>query len=74
MTLTSAASGRGVIAIGDSEGFVHLLDRSMHIDEFRAYEFTLSHMFQMRTHSLLITVGVSCCSIATSGNQSHSSA
>lgn len=57
MSVTKAASGRGQILIGDSGGFVHQFDRSMQINSFRAYEFSLTNIYQMKYHNFLITIG-----------------
>lgn len=53
------ASGRGQLIVGDNEGFLHMINRQLQVNAFKAYEIRVSHLFQMKQHSLLISVGVS---------------
>ena len=36
---------------------MHQFDRSMQINSFRAYEFALTLLYQMKHHNFLITIG-----------------
>lgn len=53
------AYGRGHIWFGDSYGFVHRVDRGLHITSFQAHDSCVHLMHQMKEHDLLITIGVS---------------
>eukprot|EP00698_Gefionella_okellyi_P004226 TRINITY_DN13925_c0_g1_i1.p1 TRINITY_DN13925_c0_g1~~TRINITY_DN13925_c0_g1_i1.p1 ORF type:complete len:890 (+),score=210.52 TRINITY_DN13925_c0_g1_i1:33-2702(+) len=57
--VTCASSGRGLLVLGDSEGFINFIDRSYKLSPltFQAYEEPVAHMQQMKTHNILITVG-----------------
>jgi hypothetical protein len=56
--IAAATSGRGQIILGESEGFVHVLDRGMQVSSFRAYAFQISHLLQLKQHNILVSVGV----------------
>ncbi|CAH8477767.1 unnamed protein product [Schistosoma mattheei] len=51
------AYGRGHIWFGDSYGFVHRVDRGLHITSFQAHDSCVHLMHQMKEHDLLITIG-----------------
>ena len=50
-------SGRGMILIGDTTGNLHLIDRSLQVSSFNLYQQRVTHLFQLRQHSVLISVG-----------------
>lgn len=49
--------GRGWILLGDSLGFVHLVDRQLLVSSFPAYEKSVLHIKQLRQRNILLTVG-----------------
>ena len=57
--ITACASGRGQIIFGDSRGTLYLLERSMQLTEFTAYEEKVTHLYQLKQHNILVSVGVS---------------
>ncbi|CAI9739698.1 sorting-associated 11 homolog [Octopus vulgaris] len=57
INISACASGRGQIIIGDHNGFLHFINRKMEITEFEAYKIRVSHLFQMKQHNLLISIG-----------------
>ncbi|CAE1174781.1 VPS11 [Acanthosepion pharaonis] len=57
INISACASGRGQIIVGDHEGFLHFINRKMEVTEFEAYKIRVTHLFQMKQHNLLITIG-----------------
>ncbi|KAK3087703.1 hypothetical protein FSP39_009366 [Pinctada imbricata] len=57
VNVSACVSGRGQLIIGDHEGYLYLLNRQLQISAFKAYEIRVSHLFQMKQHSLLISIG-----------------
>lgn len=55
--ITCASSGRGHIFLGDAEGTVHLIDKQLVLNSFRAYETSLCHMIQVPQTTFLVTAG-----------------
>lgn len=58
IVVEASATGRGTLTFGDREGFVHFVDRSFQITTFKAFEFKVTHLLQLRQCGILITVGV----------------
>jgi hypothetical protein len=58
----SSSSGHGHLVFGDSEGNVHLVNRMFEVSTFRAHELKVSLIHHIQNSSLLVTIGVSCCS------------
>jgi len=59
MVIPCAAAGRGYLLFGDQDGSVHTVSQSLEVQTFQAYEFNVTHLWQMKQHNILITVGVS---------------
>ncbi|XP_066929796.1 vacuolar protein sorting-associated protein 11 homolog [Clytia hemisphaerica] len=57
ITPSCHASGRGIILFGDVEGYLHQLSRELDFKSFKIYELSVSHLFQLKQHSILVTVG-----------------
>lgn len=57
LPLTCSTSGRGALVFGDSDGFVHEVDRSLQLTSFQAFEYGVTHLLQMRQNNLLIVAG-----------------
>jgi hypothetical protein len=55
--ITCSSNGRGLIVLGDSDGFVHVVEQSLFVSSFPAYAFSLKHIFKMSQSSILVTVG-----------------
>eukprot|EP00918_Siedleckia_nematoides_P018931 GHVU01040411.1.p1 GENE.GHVU01040411.1~~GHVU01040411.1.p1 ORF type:complete len:904 (-),score=100.20 GHVU01040411.1:521-3232(-) len=55
--LSTCSSGRGTIVFGDYEGCLHMLNRSMQIHTFKAYQMRVSHICQPKQSSITVTVG-----------------
>ena len=43
---------------GDHDGNLHFVSRQMELTSFRAYEIRVSHLYQMKQHNVLVSVGV----------------
>lgn len=59
INISASVSGRGQLIFGDHDGYLHMLNRELQINSFKAYEIRVSHLFQMKQHNLLISIGVS---------------
>ena len=59
VNLTSYTSGKGNIILGDEDGFIYFLNRQMEMTTFKAYEIRVTHLFQLKQHSILVSIGVS---------------
>ena len=57
VSITVSASGRGQILFGDNQGRLHSLNRESQFITFQIYELNVSHLFQLKQHSILVTVG-----------------
>lgn len=57
LNISACVSGRGQIIIGDYEGSIHMMSRSLQITSFVAYNIRVSHLFQMKQSNLLISIG-----------------
>lgn len=57
ITISCSASGRGIILFGDVEGYLHQLSRELNFTSFKIYDLSVSHLFQLKQHSILISVG-----------------
>ncbi|CAG0901913.1 unnamed protein product [Darwinula stevensoni] len=55
--ITSVTSGDGHVVLGDSGGNIHILDRSLSLVSFKAYNVEVSHVFQALDAPILVTVG-----------------
>nr|CAD7456680.1 unnamed protein product [Timema tahoe] len=52
-----ATSGHGNLVFGDSEGNIHLVNRSFQVTTFRAYELNIILIEQLRHTALIVTIG-----------------
>ncbi|XP_077990077.1 vacuolar protein sorting-associated protein 11 homolog [Glandiceps talaboti] len=57
ISIAVCASGRGQIVIGDIEGTIFFLNRNLDLHAFRAYELRVTHLFQLKQHNILISIG-----------------
>ncbi|XP_064597137.1 vacuolar protein sorting-associated protein 11 homolog [Liolophura sinensis] len=57
VNIAAVASGRGQIVVGDHEGVLYFITRQLQMSAFKAYEIRVSHIFQMKQHNLLLTIG-----------------
>ncbi|XP_058865560.1 vacuolar protein sorting-associated protein 11 homolog [Acipenser ruthenus] len=55
--ISACDSGRGHIVLGDMEGQIWFLTRSMQPTPFQAYKLRVTHLFQLKQHSILVSVG-----------------
>ncbi|XP_071483682.1 vacuolar protein sorting-associated protein 11 homolog [Diadema antillarum] len=55
--ITACASGRGQMTLGDSEGNLLFLDRNLELDGFKAFELRVTHIFQLKQHNIIFTIG-----------------
>ena len=46
---------------GDIEGYLYFLSRQLELTSFKAYEIRVSHMYQLKQHNILVTIGVCLC-------------
>ncbi|KAJ9457325.1 Vacuolar protein sorting-associated protein 11-like protein [Diplonema papillatum] len=51
-------SGRSQLVFGDHEGVVRIFDRGFQCQHFKAYSGMVTHLYQVKTMKVLITVGV----------------
>ncbi|CAH1772502.1 unnamed protein product, partial [Owenia fusiformis] len=57
INISACAFGRGQIIVGDFEGQLYFINRQLKLSGFKAYEIRVSHLFQMKQHSILISIG-----------------
>ncbi|PIK39430.1 putative vacuolar protein sorting-associated protein 11-like [Apostichopus japonicus] len=55
--ITACTSGHGNIVFGDTEGAIHMLSRDLDLVSFRAYELRVSHLYQLKQHNIIVSVG-----------------
>ncbi|XP_056449620.1 vacuolar protein sorting-associated protein 11 homolog [Gadus chalcogrammus] len=55
--ISASDSGRGHIVLGDMDGQIWLLPRSMKLESFQAYKLRVTHLHQLKQHSILVSVG-----------------
>ncbi|RLN94190.1 hypothetical protein BBJ28_00024298 [Nothophytophthora sp. Chile5] len=51
--ITTMSANRGLICVGDADGFVHLANRSLEARKFQAHEHFVSHVVMVRSDLLL---------------------
>jgi hypothetical protein len=51
--ITSMSSNRGMIVIGDADGFIHIANRQLEVRKFQAHEFFISHLVMVKYHYTL---------------------
>ena len=57
LSVTAVASGRGLVVLGDADGFVHFMNRALQMQSFQAFQVTVTHLVQMRQSNALVAVG-----------------
>ncbi|XP_074929670.1 vacuolar protein sorting-associated protein 11 homolog [Chelonoidis abingdonii] len=55
--VTVCDSGRGSLVFGDMEGQIWFLSRSLQLSSFQAYKLRVTHLYQLKQHSILASVG-----------------
>ncbi|XP_065425258.1 vacuolar protein sorting-associated protein 11 homolog isoform X2 [Chrysemys picta bellii] len=55
--ITVCDSGRGSLVFGDMEGQIWFLPRSLQFSSFQAYKLRVTHLYQLKQHSILASVG-----------------
>ncbi|KAJ8020828.1 Vacuolar protein sorting-associated protein 11-like [Holothuria leucospilota] len=55
--ITVCTSGHGSIVFGDTEGTVHMLSRDLDVISFRAYELRVTHLYQLKQHNIIVSIG-----------------
>ncbi|XP_051902199.1 vacuolar protein sorting-associated protein 11 homolog isoform X3 [Hippocampus zosterae] len=55
--ISACDSGRGHIVLGDMDGNIWLLMRLLQLTNFQAYKLRVTHLYQLKQHSILVTVG-----------------
>ncbi|KAG5843852.1 hypothetical protein ANANG_G00155290 [Anguilla anguilla] len=55
--ISACDSGRGHIVLGDMEGQIWFLTRSLQLTSFQAYKLRVTHLYQLKQHSILVSVG-----------------
>ena len=57
--MSACAYGRGQLVVADTEGSLYFVNRHLELMCFKAYELSVSHLFQMKQHNILVSIGVS---------------
>ncbi|XP_069106820.1 vacuolar protein sorting-associated protein 11 homolog isoform X1 [Argopecten irradians] len=57
VNVSACVSGHGQLIVGDHDGYLYLVSRQLKLSTFKAYEIRVSHLFQLRQHNLLVSVG-----------------
>ncbi|XP_028664283.1 vacuolar protein sorting-associated protein 11 homolog [Erpetoichthys calabaricus] len=55
--ISASDSGRGHIVFGDMSGQIWFLTRSSQLSNFQAYKLRVTHLYQLKQHSILVSVG-----------------
>ena len=55
--MTSTASGRGHLVLGDSGGQVHFLDRHLEVRTFKAFQRKLYRIHQLKRSGIFLAIG-----------------
>ena len=56
--MSACTSGRGQLVLGDEEGSLYFVSRQLDVSSFHAYELCVTHLYQLKQHNILVTVGV----------------
>jgi hypothetical protein len=71
LSVVSVATGRGLVVLGDADGFVHFLNRSFQLNSFQAYQVGNAQDLHTHTHTLararLRTIDRATCFSPTPG-------
>uniref|UniRef100_A0A3P8YJ81 Vacuolar protein sorting-associated protein 11 homolog n=1 Tax=Esox lucius TaxID=8010 RepID=A0A3P8YJ81_ESOLU len=58
VSISACDSGRGHIVLGDIlSGQIWFLTRSLQLSSFQAYKLRVTHLYQLKQHSILVSVG-----------------
>ncbi|KAF2073113.1 hypothetical protein CYY_005582 [Polysphondylium violaceum] len=57
LSITCTTSGRGILVIGDGEGFINFVDREYRISSFQAYQQSVTLIHQLKERNFLTTIG-----------------
>ncbi|TRY90571.1 hypothetical protein DNTS_018353 [Danionella cerebrum] len=57
MGISACDSGRGQIVLGDMDGQIWFLSRSLQLSSFQAYKLRVTHLYQLKQHNILVSVG-----------------
>ncbi|XP_048036590.1 vacuolar protein sorting-associated protein 11 homolog [Megalobrama amblycephala] len=57
MGISACDSGRGHIVLGDMDGQIWFLTRSLQLSSFQAYKLRVTHLYQLKQHNILVSVG-----------------
>ncbi|XP_031570001.1 vacuolar protein sorting-associated protein 11 homolog [Actinia tenebrosa] len=57
INISACSSGRGQMIFGDNSGSIHFLDRDLQLSSFKAFEIKASHLYQLKQHNILVSVG-----------------
>ncbi|XP_064424845.1 vacuolar protein sorting-associated protein 11 homolog [Latimeria chalumnae] len=55
--LSVCDSGRGSLVLGDLQGHIWFLNRSLQLSSFQGYKQRVTHLYQLKQHSILVSVG-----------------
>ncbi|XP_041030262.1 vacuolar protein sorting-associated protein 11 homolog isoform X2 [Carcharodon carcharias] len=55
--ISVCTSGRGSLVLGDIEGNIWFLSRILQFSSFQAYKLRVTHLYQLKQHSILVSVG-----------------
>ncbi|XP_074832801.1 porphobilinogen deaminase isoform X2 [Carettochelys insculpta] len=55
--ITVCDAGGGSLVFGDKEGQIWLSPRSLQFSSFQAYKLRVTHLYQLKKHSILVSVG-----------------
>lgn len=57
VNMSTCAYGRGQLVVADTEGSMYFVNRHLELMCFKAYELSVSHLFQMKQHNILVSIG-----------------
>jgi hypothetical protein len=66
--IKASSAGKGHIVVGDDQGFIHVLtviNRQLEMMSFIAYDLGVTHLYQLKQHGILVSVGVCTTLICT---------
>ncbi|GAB9470414.1 Vacuolar protein sorting-associated protein 11 [Globisporangium polare] len=55
--ITTMSANRGMICVGDADGFIHLANRQLETRKFQAHEHFVSHVVMMKRSNILVSIG-----------------
>ncbi|XP_048417987.1 vacuolar protein sorting-associated protein 11 homolog isoform X2 [Stegostoma tigrinum] len=55
--ISVCTSGRGSLVLGDIEGNIWFVSRTLQSSSFQAYKLRVTHIYQLKQHSILVSVG-----------------